>query len=156
MINTSIGISEELGVKVPYLNKFLAKYKPDILVLFKPLVDEGEINNKIWIFWNSNINIQEFQWEQQHVSCRNNVGGSKQIWYTFVYAKCRWADRINIWDSLISMADLVHIPWLVGGVFNTIAHPDVKFGKHKVDEKAIIDFNKFTWTNNRHGDDNSP
>lgn len=62
------------------------------------------------------------------------------------------------------------MPWIVGGDFNTIAHPYEKSGHHQADVRSILDFNnflmsaglsdagfngtKYTWINNRKGDDN--
>lgn len=128
----------------PYLKTILSKHKPEVLVLWEPLVEGTQIdkfrrairfeeaahggttNTKIWIFWNSETDIRDFQWDQQHVNC--NI---KNIWYTFVYVKCNRTERTVLWDSLIDKANTINYPWLVGGDLNTIAHPGQKNGKEQ-------------------------
>lgn len=114
--------------------------------------------------------MDSFMWDQQYVTCKVSVGDQTMIWYTFVYTRRRRTDRVPLWENLGSFAESICSPWIVGGHFNTSSHPEEKFGRHRADERATLDFNnfllraglsdagysgtKFTWTSNRQGDDN--
>lgn len=115
--------------------------------------------------------VNSLQWGQHYVNINAlNRTASSNSWFSFIYAKCRRENQIALWEGLASFGTNIHSPWLVGGDFNTIAHPEEMFGKHKTDERSIMNFNnflmkvglsdvgykgsKFTWTNNRKGDEN--
>ncbi|XP_060182094.1 uncharacterized protein LOC132611727 [Lycium barbarum] len=61
---------------------------------------------------------------------------------TLVYAKCDRIERIELWDSLYSLASDITIPWLVGGYFNVITDEHEKYGG-----------SVYTWGNGRGAED---
>lgn len=158
----------------------------DILVLLEPLVDctnleqitkdlkfdhsihGGSINSKIWVMWREDILVNQIQWHEQHITC-HVLKNDSQTMCSFIYAKCRRYQRMILWDDLISIANNISVPWLVGGDFNVITMNKEKKGTHPPDINAIMDFNNFimraglsdtgyvghdfTWCNNRSGDD---
>jgi len=86
-----------------------------------------------------------------------------------IYAKCNAIKRIELWDTLYSLATDMSLPWLVGGDFNVIWDEEEKFGGLPVHISEIDDFrhcinmcnlfdigfkgNIFTWWNGRAEDD---
>lgn len=173
---------------MPHLSYLLTNHNIDILVLLEPLVDYtnleqisktlrfdnsihgGDINSKIWVLWKNHIAVDQILWHEQHLTCKvKKQGCDIGILCSFIYAKCRRSQRMDLWDSLISIADSNSSPWLLGGDFNTITMQNEKKGLHPPDVNAIMDFNNFimraglsdagftghdyTWCNNRAGDD---
>ena len=57
-----------------------------------------------------------------------------------VYVKCDHLEKINLWDSLYSLADHMDLPWLVGGDFNVIMNEDEKIGGLPVFPDEYEDF----------------
>ncbi|KAK4390395.1 hypothetical protein Sango_2102800 [Sesamum angolense] len=93
------------------------------------------------------------------------VGAPQEdIFCTFVYAKCYRNPRRLLWEELTSISNQ-HAPWLVGGHFNVILHPNENQGVDMRRMGPIDDFNDmmidtglmdagfeghpFTWTNKR-------
>lgn len=169
-----------------HISHLLINHNIDILVLLEPMVDYtnleqiknqlkfdhyshgGDINNKSWVLWKHYMSIDQIVWHPQHITCMA-LKDNNSIVCSFVYAKCRRRQRIELWDSLINIADNNSTPWLVGGDFNIITMHNEKKGIHPLDVNATMDFNNFimraglsdagycghdyTWCNNRDGDD---
>lgn len=54
----------------------------------------GDVNRKTWTLWRDRVNIVDIKWDQQQFTCKFKSDNNNDfIWYTFVYAKCRRADR---------------------------------------------------------------
>lgn len=60
---------------------------------------------------------------------------------TCVYAKCDAQDRQLLWTELIDLSSqFPNSPWLVGGDFNIILHPNEKSGGRDWDRSGALDF----------------
>ncbi|KAL0434121.1 UNVERIFIED_CONTAM: hypothetical protein Slati_2746400, partial [Sesamum latifolium] len=86
------------------------------------------------------------------------------IFCTFVYAKCYRNRRRTLWEELVKLSNQ-DVPWIVGGDFNIILHPNENQGKDMQRLGPMDDFNDimsdiglidagfegdlFTWTNKR-------
>ena len=82
-----------------------------------------------------------------------------------MYASPRTAERLSLWNNLISTAELHNLPWVLAGDFNEPLSEDDKFGgrvvsvsrsllfKECLDKCNMIDIGlsgpRFTWTNRR-------
>ncbi|KAK4384685.1 hypothetical protein Sango_3036100 [Sesamum angolense] len=102
---------------------------------------------------------------EQFLHLKVNPGASQEdIFCTFVYAKCYRNSRRLLWDELTCISNL-HAPWLVGGDFNVILHPNENQGGDMRRMGPSDDFNDmmidtrlmdagfegdpYTWTNKR-------
>lgn len=47
---------------------------------------------------------------------------------TIVYAKCDRSQRLDLWDNIISIANGVSEPWIIGGDFNLVLYASDKIG----------------------------
>ncbi|XP_019252904.1 PREDICTED: uncharacterized protein LOC109231720 [Nicotiana attenuata] len=98
-----------------------------------------------------------------------DTDSNKEFIITMVYAKCDAIERIELWDTLYSLASDMSLPWLVGGDFNVIWDEEEKFGGLPVHINEIDDFRHcistcslfdlgfkgsiFTWWNGRAEED---
>ncbi|KAL0297837.1 UNVERIFIED_CONTAM: hypothetical protein Scaly_3081700 [Sesamum calycinum] len=102
---------------------------------------------------------------EQFLHLKVNPGASQEdIFCTFVYAKCYRNSRRLLWDELTSISNL-HAPWLVGGDFNVILHPNENqsgdmrrmgpsddFNDMMIDTRLMdagFEGDPYTWTNKR-------
>ncbi|KAL0298802.1 UNVERIFIED_CONTAM: hypothetical protein Sradi_6540000 [Sesamum radiatum] len=122
-------------------------------------------NNKIWCFAKCGVDMQMIQDHEQFLHLKVNPGAPQEdIFCTFIYAKCYRNSRRLLWEELTSISNR-HDPWLVGGDFNVILHPNENQGGDMRRLGSIDDFNDmmidtglmdagfeedpFTWTNKR-------
>ncbi|KAL2237563.1 UNVERIFIED_CONTAM: hypothetical protein Sindi_0948000 [Sesamum indicum] len=122
-------------------------------------------NNKIWCFAKFGVDIQIIQDHTQFLHVKvNSRALPEDIFCTFIYAKCYRAPRRILWDELTRISHQ-NVPWLVGGDFNAILHPNENQGGDMRRIGSMDDFNDmmsdtglidagfegepFTWTNNR-------
>ncbi|KAL0462804.1 UNVERIFIED_CONTAM: hypothetical protein Slati_0168000 [Sesamum latifolium] len=122
-------------------------------------------NNKIWCFAKFGVDIQIIQDHSQflHVKVSSGIIPTDII-CTFVYAKCYRNPRRILWEELVKLSNQ-DIPWIVGGDFNVILHPNENQGGDMQRLGPMDDFNdmmldtglidagfegdSFTWTNKR-------
>ncbi|GLT38165.1 hypothetical protein SLA2020_124300 [Shorea laevis] len=80
-------------------------------------------NGRIWILWNkTDLRVTEvIQTEQLlHVEVCSAVGDVKFL-CTIVYAFNTFDGRVALWDQVRSL-DVVNMPWIISGDFNTTLH----------------------------------
>ncbi|KAL0904830.1 hypothetical protein M5K25_026985 [Dendrobium thyrsiflorum] len=127
-----------------------------ILVLMEPMISTDNLvktaarlgfsmsfancSNKIWIMWNSNINLNIIADFQQvvhvQISCFNFLCHA-----SFVYALCTRTGRLPLWKQLQDFATIVMGPWCVGGDFNGGNPPNIN---------AMNDFSSLIFDCNLH------
>ncbi|KAL0402600.1 UNVERIFIED_CONTAM: hypothetical protein Slati_4289900 [Sesamum latifolium] len=122
-------------------------------------------NNKIWCFAKLGIDIQIIQSHAQFLHIKvNSRALPMDIFCTFIYAKCSRNSRRILWEELTRLSTQ-DVPWLVGGDFNVILHPNENQGGDLSRMGPMDDFNDmvsdtglidagfegepFTWTNKR-------
>ncbi|KAL0411079.1 UNVERIFIED_CONTAM: hypothetical protein Slati_3697600 [Sesamum latifolium] len=122
-------------------------------------------NNKIWCFAKFGIDIQIIQDHSQFLHVKVSSGIlARDIFCTFIYAKCNRNPRRVLWEELVRLSSQ-NVPWLVGGNFNVILHPNENQGGDMRRVGLMDDFNNmmldtslidtgfegepFTWTNKR-------
>lgn len=76
------------------------------------------VSNKIWAFIDEKYDIDILlDMEQQLTLKLFDTEDQKEFILTLVYAKCVSNERIELWDTLYSLASDMTLPWLVGGGF---------------------------------------
>ncbi|XP_070048894.1 uncharacterized protein [Nicotiana tomentosiformis] len=101
----------------------------------------ANISNKIWVFVDEDHGVDVIiNMEQQLTLKLTNMDTRISFIVTFVYAKCDATERIELWDSLYSLASDMSLPWLVGGYFNVIWDEEEKFGGLPVHMNEVLDF----------------
>lgn len=119
----------------------------------------------IWVLWNSQTVYMEsvasfFQEIHLQVRVRN-----KLFLLTAIYASSDYSKRKILWTSLMDLAPILNLPWLVMGDFNDIVVPSEKFRRRPPSKVKINTLNCFlntcrlvdlgfvgpcfTWTNGR-------
>lgn len=79
------------------------------------------VSNKIWVFIDQKFDFDILvNMEQQITLKMTDTDDHKEFIITMVYAKCDAIERIELWDTLYSLASDMTLPWLVGGDFNMI------------------------------------
>ncbi|XP_060211633.1 uncharacterized protein LOC132639172 [Lycium barbarum] len=124
------------------------------------------VNGKIWIFVDAEIQVEIMRDTEQLLSCRfTHLGDGQELALTVVYASTDRSGRIALWEDLYDMSSHITIPWLVGGDFNVITDDIEKFGGLPVQFAETEDFRQcidicqlmdlgftgsmFTWWNGR-------
>ncbi|KAL0287132.1 UNVERIFIED_CONTAM: hypothetical protein Sradi_7130600 [Sesamum radiatum] len=122
-------------------------------------------NNKIWCFAKFGVDTQIIQDHSQFLHVKVSSGTlPTDIFCTFIYAKCYRNPRRNLWEELVKLSNQ-DAPWIVGGDFNVISHPNENQGGDIQRMGPMEDFNDmmtdtglidagfegepFTWTNKR-------
>ncbi|XP_059284742.1 uncharacterized protein LOC132038032 [Lycium ferocissimum] len=101
----------------------------------------NNLNNKIWLFWDSSIRVQVIANSQQHIPCRITCINSCTTFYlTTVYAECTIPLRKPLWEELLSLSNKLKGPWGVIGDFNVIACPEEKHGGAPYNMQKSMDF----------------
>ncbi|KAF5462658.1 hypothetical protein F2P56_018646, partial [Juglans regia] len=100
---------------------------------------KSQRGGKLWVFWNI-PNIFEI------VLCTiQSVSGwfkwdAHRVLVTFVYAKCSYVDRRELWHDLEEWTDLDQ-PWLVLGDFNVIRRDSERVGGNPRPFISMLEFN---------------
>ncbi|XP_059302254.1 uncharacterized protein LOC132054225 [Lycium ferocissimum] len=127
-------------------------------------------NRKIWFFVADNIEVEVLSDSKQQISLKlvfHDTG--KSLVTTLVYAKCNEVERLQLWDSIYSVANSMSLPWMIGGDFNVVLNDEEKIGGIPVLAQDIEDFafcinsceleeiqfkgSPFTWWNGRASND---
>ncbi|XP_070036373.1 uncharacterized protein [Nicotiana tomentosiformis] len=99
------------------------------------------VSNKIWAFIDEVYGVTIVYNMVQQLTLRLlHTETHVELMLTLVYAKCDAIERIELWDSLYSMARDMPVPWLVGGYFNVIWDEKEKFGGLPVSLNEVDDF----------------
>ena len=115
--------------------KFCTKFKMEKVV--------ANCANKIWLFSDSNYDIEVLEDNEQFLHCRitsSQLPGP--ILWTIIYAKCTRAERTVLWEDLRNL-NISESPWMVGGDFNIIAAASEREGGAAPNFNAINDFGAF-------------
>ncbi|XP_059277625.1 uncharacterized protein LOC132031709 [Lycium ferocissimum] len=89
----------------------------------------NNLNNKIWLFWDSALTVHIIDNAQQHTTCHISYSQSSTNFYlTCVYAECTIALRKPLWEELQVLSTKLKGPWGVIGDFNVITSPEEKHG----------------------------
>ncbi|KAL0394544.1 UNVERIFIED_CONTAM: hypothetical protein Slati_4420600 [Sesamum latifolium] len=122
-------------------------------------IQEGEASQQELIFTDSTVSNKH----KRNKSLEEATNKSPKT-ASFVYAKCNRNSRKLLWEELVKLSSQ-DVPWLVGGDFNIILHPNENQGGGMRKIGPIDDFNDmmldiglidasfegdpFTWTNIR-------
>lgn len=98
------------------------------------------MNNKIWIFYKSEIDLHIVDDTEQALHCTISSSSLQtECLLSLVYAKCTKRERLCLWDNLRSMIP-ANSPWLVGVDFNVISNATERIGGSTPDIHAMSDF----------------
>ncbi|XP_040996161.1 uncharacterized protein LOC121242352 [Juglans microcarpa x Juglans regia] len=87
---------------------------------FTNLCSNASMDDKLWLLWQEELMLDMVDMTDQVITVLITKG-SMQVLLSLVYAKCRYVERRELWNSLRSTAS-VNIPWLVAGDFNIICN----------------------------------
>lgn len=82
---------------------------------------------KIWFIFRNPVTVRLLFADLQSITCEVNLEDGNSIVYTTIYASNEVELRKDLWISLRDTSaafDLSNKPWIVGGDFNEILHPD--------------------------------
>lgn len=127
---------------------------------------------KIWFIYRNPVTVRLLFADLQSLTCEVTLENGISIVYTAVYASNEEEDRKDLWISLRDTSasfDLANKPWMVGGDFNEILHPDetsnpgicsttrpMRLFGECLGDLGLFDLPftgpKYTWTNKRPSD----
>ena len=86
-------------------------------------------NSKIWVFWNSDIDCNILDEDEQQITCDMKHNELQyQFTSTFVPAKCKDHLRRSFCEKMLHQASLNDNPWYTVGQFNVITSMEEKHG----------------------------
>ncbi|XP_060183608.1 uncharacterized protein LOC132613554 [Lycium barbarum] len=101
----------------------------------------NNLNNKIWLFWDTTLTVHIVDNAQQHITCHISCAHSGTNFYlTCVYAECTIALRRPLWEELQALFTRLKRPWGVIGDFNVITSPEEKQGGACYNMQKSVDF----------------
>ncbi|XP_042972740.1 uncharacterized protein LOC122304535 [Carya illinoinensis] len=150
-----------LGTSRGRLKKLVKEFKPKVFALAETFVDdskmgrlmrqlgleEGSSNQlnagKIWLLWEKNVNVTIVRMSDQFITVKV-LEGDLALSITFVYAKCYYGLRRQLWRDL---QEDVHSndPWMILGDFNVIKNNEEWKGGSPCSRIALEEFNE--WIN---------
>lgn len=134
---------------------------------------ESHYNGRIWIGWDPNVwHVGVHSTSAQHITCFITfIENQVHFCFNFVYALNKPWQRIDLWEDIISLSNLITGPWSIMGDFNSILDVDEALGSNErwtPDMQSFRDCiataglghintvgSHFTWTNKRLNDLNS-
>ncbi|XP_042984734.1 uncharacterized protein LOC122313615 [Carya illinoinensis] len=148
-----------LGTSRKRLLKMVRSRKPCVFAVAEPFVDgqhlgrlqsdvsfEGSVSNqevggKLWVLWSKNVKVSVLSLSFQSITTAIEMNG-KCLWISFVYAKCYYGERRQLWDHLCNL-HTSNVPWMVIGDFNIIKSEQERIGGHPRPPIAMEEFNSF-------------
>lgn len=123
-------------------------------------------NGQTWWFWNNGDHTQVISNTDQQLTLNlKDSPSDRGIFVTAVYANCTAVEREELWESIVSMNNIINGAWCMGGDFNIIMDPIEKLGGRPHRASKSLDFincmdscglsdigfigPKFTWGNYR-------
>ena len=106
------------------------------------LMNQGHYNpnNKIWLFWSTEVTCNILDSDQQQVTCEiSHEGYSEKFLMTYVYAKCKDYLRKPLWDSMLRWST-TRYPWCILGDFNVISSTQEKLGGREYNINKSLEF----------------
>ncbi|XP_009622344.2 uncharacterized protein [Nicotiana tomentosiformis] len=101
----------------------------------------SNINNKIWIFWDNEFTRQVLDQDEQQLTIElKHVEAAKTFHLTIIYAKCKTAMRILLWETLRLKSTMCTMPWCIIGYFNVISSTEEKIGGVPYQMSESLDF----------------
>ncbi|XP_035548696.1 uncharacterized protein LOC118349203 [Juglans regia] len=144
---------EAIGMKVR------SSKRPKVVVLAEPFLrDEvlddvkrmlgfdcgfsnGDWDGKLWIFWMNDVDVNVMSCGSQHVTVIVSTGLMK-CKASFVYAKCTYVQRRELWADLEKESNGIE-PWIITGDFNIIASDVERRGGRSRSLLAMEEFNSW-------------
>lgn len=87
----------------------------------------SNINNKIWIFGDEDLDCTVIDDQEQVLTCSISVKNEEEFIISAVYAKTKSALRLPLWEDLKRLS-YYNKPWCVTGDFNCITEAQEKEG----------------------------
>lgn len=84
-------------------------------------------DGRIILIWKHPVTLLVLDQSRQSLTCEISVGSSLRFVYTAIYASNLSQERTDLWVELINLQDKLSLhssPWIVGGDFNQIVHPE--------------------------------
>lgn len=186
MIHTICWNARSINTKgaLERLQQLKAVHNVSTIAILEPFIDNSHINiyksrlrmenaycnlnGKIWIFWNQDVDCKVLDSDDQQVTCEfSHAELPFAFTTTFVYAKCSAHLRRPLWDKLLHHA-AYQGPWCTVGDFNVITTTTEKKGGVPYNINKSFDFlsvieacglidlgfhgQQFTWCNQRNPD----
>ncbi|XP_027155903.1 uncharacterized protein LOC113756420, partial [Coffea eugenioides] len=123
------------------------------------------VNNKIWIFWYSDVRYSFVEAADQLVHVYLSFPSGSSFIISAVYAKCNRIGRRRLWEALEHFSMSVTLPWIAVGDYNVITCAEERIGGSSPNIRDLEEFNSalhrsglfpvqfdgsaYTWTNGR-------
>lgn len=88
---------------------------------------QSDHDGRIIIIWKPHLNVVILHQSRQSMTCRVESLAAVTFYFTAVYAANTAEERNELWVELLQIQSSLALedqPWLVGGDFNEITHPD--------------------------------
>ncbi|KAH0656126.1 hypothetical protein KY290_031750 [Solanum tuberosum] len=99
-------------------------------------------NGKIWCFWKDDWGGSIILDTMQQLTIQF-TNYDKEFMISAVYARCNALERLELWEELESIAEIVQCPWIIGRDFNVILNEEEKLGGLDFTLNEAIDFASF-------------
>lgn len=99
------------------------------------------MGGKLWIVWNPEVVVSVENRSGQHVTILVQMQ-SHHMFVTFVYAKCSYQERCELWARLEGSIPL-DSSWMIVGDFNIISNDSERRGGRRRPLVAMEEFNEF-------------
>lgn len=96
-------------------------------------------SGKIWIIWKEDWEGTVVLDSFQPITMRFSKNNHHYI-ISSVYARCSAIDKLELWEELEEIAEIIQVPWIVGGDFNVSLCADEKLGGLAFTQHEAIDF----------------
>ena len=148
-----------------HVGKLVRTHNPTILVIMETRVGggrakaiihrlpfDGSVHTEtigftggLWMLWDSDrVDVTPLADTEQEIHATVKVRNSNSSWLlTAVYASPRTAERLILWNNLISTAELHNLPWVLAGDFNEPLSEDDKFGGRAVSVSRSLLFKEY-------------
>ncbi|GLT45908.1 hypothetical protein SLA2020_197050 [Shorea laevis] len=135
-------------------------------------VDPQGHSRGLTLWWSEDVNISVFSWDRFFFDGSCSTTDSACSWhFTFVYGEPNTQLRRLMWDRVMDLRRHTSVPWLLMGDLNLVGDSADKWGKRPpavLDRTILNDLMRvcslreigfkgsvFTWTNRRHGEENT-
>lgn len=93
---------------------------------FNNFCSNEAMGGKIWLLWQEDIAVDIVDMSDQFITGYFDVANQK-LFISFVYAKCNYLERRDLWQSLDAF-QCGDKPWMVVGDFNVIREDGERIG----------------------------
>ncbi|KAL1198511.1 hypothetical protein V5N11_003587 [Cardamine amara subsp. amara] len=87
----------------------------------------ADAEGRIIIIWQDQVQVRVIHQSKQSLTCEVKIQNTHVFIYTAIYAFNTREERVNLWVELLDLQQSLlffNRPWMMGGDFNEIVHPE--------------------------------